>query len=175
MTDDNLPPFLFDGEIIVRVLIIDSSPWFVAADVCRALGLTNPTEVVRGLKEDEKRLTSIDTKRGLRDVIVISESGLYVLIFKSREDVAVRFRKWVTGEVLPSVRQTGGYISPSAIIVRKPCAEWSFEEWRVKISIINMAHRTFTKATAAWIWEHEGLPMPPPNLLPAWWQSDLIG
>ena len=125
MSDDSLPPFVWDGEIIVRVVMIDAMPWFVAADVCRALGLTNPAEVVRGLEEDEKRISSADTKRGVREVIVISESGVYALIFRSRKPNAGQFRQWVTAEVLPSIRRTGVYVSPNVLSIKKPHTEWS--------------------------------------------------
>ncbi len=63
---------MFVGEIIVRVVMIDFAPWFVVANVCHALGLTNPSEVIRDLEEDEKRISSTKTKRGLCEVIVVS-------------------------------------------------------------------------------------------------------
>ena len=108
-------------------------------------------------------------------MVVVSESGLYALIFRSRKPDAVKFRRWVTGEVLPSIRRTGVYVSPGSVLLRKPYTEWSLEEARVALAKVNTAYKAFNKASAAWVWEHEGLPMPPANLLPGWWQGTLLG
>lgn len=104
MTDRNITPFLFEGEITVRVIERNGELWFVAADVCRALGLTNPTETVRSLEEDERGLSTTETATGIREMVIVSESGLYALIFKSRKPNAAHFRKWVTAVVLPTIR-----------------------------------------------------------------------
>lgn len=94
----------------VRVVIKDNEPWFVAADVCKVLGLTQTTNAIRGLDSEEVALISIKgMSRGNDDTNIINESGLYSLIFKSRKAEAKRFKKWVTSEVLPSIRKTGGY------------------------------------------------------------------
>lgn len=170
-----LTPFLFEGEVTVRVLDRGGEPWFVAADVCRALGLTNPSEVVKALDDDEKGISSTDTTMGNQEVIVVSESGLYALVFKSRKPNAVRFRKWVTSEVLPALRRTGAYQATSPIAYPKPYMEWSLEEWRVKLAIVNTSFKVWNKAAAAWTWEHEGFPMPPKHMLPSWFQPTLIG
>jgi prophage antirepressor-like protein len=109
----------FDFETnAVRVLMRDEVPWFVAADVCRALGLTNSRMVIEKLDEDEKGVSLTDTLGGAQRVQVINESGLYTVILRSRDamtagTVAHRFRKWVTGEVLPSIRRTGRYEAPA--------------------------------------------------------------
>jgi hypothetical protein len=83
--------------------------WFVAADVCRVLELTNVTESLRGLEEDELGSELLNSDTQGRTMRLISESGLYALIFKSRKPEAKTFRKWVTSEVLPAIRRTGGY------------------------------------------------------------------
>lgn len=100
----------------VRVLERERSPWFVAADVCRVLGFANPTDVLLSLDADEKdkldRTTlgvSEGAKGGAKFLNVINESGLYALVFRSRKATARAFRKWVTSEVLPAIRQTGGF------------------------------------------------------------------
>jgi prophage antirepressor-like protein len=79
MSTPNITPFLFDGEITVRVIDRDGEPWFVATDICRALGLTNPAETVRGLDDDERDISTTDTNAGAREVVVVSESGLFGL------------------------------------------------------------------------------------------------
>ncbi|WOE69124.1 BRO family protein [Hydrogenimonas thermophila] len=87
-------------------------PWFVAKDVCDALGLQNPTEAVRSLDDDEKATLRNPEGRignGAQVFNVVNKSGLYALIFKSRKPEAKKFRKWVTSEVLPSIRKHDGY------------------------------------------------------------------
>lgn len=93
----------------IQVEIINQEPWFVATDVCNALKIGNTTDVVNRLDDDEK-LTSIVSRAGQnREVNLVNESGLYNLIFQSRKPEAKAFRKWVTSEVLPSIRRTGSY------------------------------------------------------------------
>lgn len=105
-------PFRFESHE-VRALTIDGEPWFVARDVCDILELNNVTEALRGLDDDE--LTSEILKSGgqEREMKLISESGLYTLIIRSNKPQAKPFRKWVTAEVLPSIRKTGGYALPN--------------------------------------------------------------
>lgn len=88
---------------------INGTIWFAAADVCAVLGLTNPTEALRALDEDEKLTSELLRAGQRRKVNLINESGLYALIFRSRKESAQKFRKWVTKEVIPSIRQKGFY------------------------------------------------------------------
>lgn len=176
MSSQRITPFLFEGEITIRVIDRDGAPWFVATDVCRALGMTNAAETVRGLDDDEKGISTTDTLGGHQEVVVVSESGLYALIFKSRKPNAVRFRRWVTAEVLPSIRRTGSYtMNGAAAPSAKPYAEWSLEERRVALAEVDTARKSLSRGAAAWMWEHVGLPVPPRHLLPVWWQSSLPG
>lgn len=92
-----------------RILDKDGEPWFVLTDVCGELGIGNPTDAAHRLDDDEKGIDSIETLGGRQNVITISESGLYSLILTSRKEGAKRFKKWVTAEVLPSIRKTGRY------------------------------------------------------------------
>ncbi|CAK8737925.1 hypothetical protein SODG_001639 [Sodalis praecaptivus] len=102
----------------VRAVLINGEPWFVAADVCTALNLSNPTKSVSSLDDDEKALTSIQgLSRGNDQANIISESGMFTLVLRCRDAVKQgtlphRFRKWVTSEVLPSIRKTGKYENP---------------------------------------------------------------
>ena len=99
----------------VRVVEIDGAPWFVAAAVCRILGIANPTQALVRLDDDEVQVINVNTVsisegiRGNPNMNVISESGLYSLVFTSTKPEAKAFRKWVTSEVLPSLRQNGQY------------------------------------------------------------------
>jgi len=100
----------------VRVVDRQGAPWFIAADVCRVLDIANPTDALLSLDADEKdkvdRLTLDNPegqKGGAQTLNIISESGLYSLILRSRKPQARAFRRWVTGEVLPAIRHTGAY------------------------------------------------------------------
>ena len=106
-------------EIEIRTVIKDGEPWFVAQDVCAALGLANTFWSVNGLDPDEKSYVS-RTNLGLKpgkDMVIINESGLYAVIVRSDKPQARPFRKWVTSEVLPMIRKTGGtYMSAEAAL-----------------------------------------------------------
>ncbi|EJK5499910.1 Bro-N domain-containing protein [Citrobacter freundii] len=107
--------FNFESDCQVRAIIIDGAPWFVAMDVCRAIGIANHRDAVRKLDSDEKGVGSTDTIGGQQETTIISESGLYTLILRCRDAVTpgtipYRFRKWVTSEVLPQIRRTGRYV-----------------------------------------------------------------
>lgn len=94
----------------VRVVLLDGQPWFVAKDVCDALGYANSRKATADhLDSNEKGVASGDTLGGTQKLQVISESGLYALVLRSRKPEARRFAKWVTGEVLPTIRKTGVY------------------------------------------------------------------
>ncbi len=101
-------PFDF-GESVVRVHQGgDGNPWFVAKDACHVLGL-DTSNLSKTLDEDERDTCSVQYTDQVRTLSVISESGLYSLIFKSRKPEAKKFRKWITSEVIPSLRKTGSY------------------------------------------------------------------
>lgn len=107
----DITPFNF-GAHAVRVITRNNQPWFVANDVCQALGYTNPRKAVADhLDDDEKGVTSSDTLGGKQQLTIISESGLYALVLRSRKPEARKFAKWVTSEVLPTIRKTGSYQS----------------------------------------------------------------
>ena len=90
----------------------DGEPWFVLKDVCAVLGLGTPARVAERLEEDEVSSTHLTDSLGRQqNMTIINESGLYNVILRSDKPEARPFRKWVTGEVLPSIRKTGGYIS----------------------------------------------------------------
>lgn len=97
----------------VRTVVIENEPWFVAKDVALALGYTNPRDaVINHVFDDDKGVEKLDTLGGAQNLTVINESGLYSLIFNSRLESAKKFKHWVTSEVLPSIRKTGGYVAP---------------------------------------------------------------
>lgn len=104
-------PFDYGGQQVRTLVGFDGNTWFVAADVCAVLGLTDTNKAVRGLDEDEKGSTNIGrgTSGGNPTAVIISEPGLYTLLIRSRRPEARPFRRWVTHEVLPALRRTGGY------------------------------------------------------------------
>jgi prophage antirepressor-like protein len=111
--------FSFEQSFNVRIVMIDGDPWFVAADVCEALGIANHRDAVIKLDEDEKRAVGLTDAIGReQDTTLINESGLYTLILRCRNatkpgTIPHKFRKWVTGEVIPSIRKTGSYQLPA--------------------------------------------------------------
>lgn len=129
--------------------------WFVAKDVCEILEMK--TEQVRRLDDDEKGLRKTQTLGGEQEMVVISESGLYTLIIRSNKPEAKPFRKWVTSEVLPTIRKTGQYHRQTAPVSR-PDVSW--EEYagllRDKITLLELqqpkrrrAPRPFTEEDQA--------------------------
>ena len=92
----------------IRVQVINNEPWFVAKDVCEVLGIANHKDAVSRLDDDERDGVGIADPIGrIQQTTIINESGLYALIFQSRKPEAKAFRKWVTSEVLPSIRRKG--------------------------------------------------------------------
>ncbi|RHT67879.1 hypothetical protein DW742_15805 [Butyricicoccus sp. AM28-25] len=95
----------------VRTLNIENEPWFVAADVCKALDLGNASMTLSRLDDDEKGVSLIDTLGGLQNMVTVNEPGLYTLVLGSRKPEAKAFKRWITHDVIPSIRKNGGYIA----------------------------------------------------------------
>ena len=127
MTDKQLQTFqnLEFGEI--RSMTIDGEPYFVGKDVAAALGYSNPRKAIGDhVDEEDKGVTKCDTLGGGQNLTIINESGMYSLILSSKLEGAKRFKRWVTSEVLPSIRKTGAFATDSA------AAELKARELRVK-------------------------------------------
>lgn len=100
----------------IRTSIVDGEPWFVAADVCRALEIGNPTMALSRLDDDEKALISIEgLSKGNDKGNIVNEPGLYNLVLGSRKPEAKEFKRWITHEVIPSIRKHGAYMTPDTI------------------------------------------------------------
>ena len=114
-------PFTYEGSA-VRTVLIDDEPWFVLADLCKVLDLSNPTMVAERVDTDDLSSTEvIDSKGRTQTARIVSEPGMYQVIFMSRKPEAVAFRRWITTEVLPEIRKTGQYgavrqLSPDEIV-----------------------------------------------------------
>jgi prophage antirepressor-like protein len=109
---DTLRIFDYNGKSI-RTMEFNGQPWFVAIDVCNVLEIANSRDAVARLDEDEKNTVGLTdgNKRGNPNTAIVSESGLYSLILGSRKPEAKQFKRWITHEVIPSIRKTGGYIA----------------------------------------------------------------
>lgn len=112
----------------IRTLTIDGEPWFVAADVCKALELGNPSMTVERLDADEKGISSIDTLGGKQRMAIINEPGLYSVILCSRKPEAKAFKRWITHEVIPAIRKYGGYMTKSLLeqVLENPILIYEF-------------------------------------------------
>lgn len=110
--NNEIQRFDFKGASLRTLTDKAGEPWFVAKDVCDILELGNTTNALRALDEDEKtNFTNCNVaQNGGRAPLIISEPGLYKLVMRSRKPEAKEFQRWVTHEVLPSIRRTGGYI-----------------------------------------------------------------
>lgn len=160
--------FTFEGTQL-RGFEQEDESWFVAQDACSLLGLGNPSQALAKLDEDEKGIISSDTLGGFQQLLIVSESGLYALIFRSRKPVAKLIRKWVTQEVLPTIRKTGRYElaandagDPSnAVGITDTLGLESpddIERMRVKIALIREARHAYGPRSARGLWEAIGLP-----------------
>jgi prophage antirepressor-like protein len=118
------------GAWELRTLTVDGEPWFVAADVCAALGYSNGRKAIGDHVDDlDKGVTACDTPGGRQNVTIINESGLYALVFGSRLDAAKVFKRWVTAEVLPEIRRTGSYTAPATVPAVMPTHSEALRGW----------------------------------------------
>lgn len=131
-----------EANVNIRTEVIDNEPWFVAKDVCEALGIYKHRDALLRLDEDEKgRPVIVDTLGGKQEMTSINESGMYNLIFQSRKPEAKAFRKWVTNVVLPSIRRTGSYSSngvqtPIEESKKLPLPKYRpyYQDWKDKVT-----------------------------------------
>jgi anti-repressor protein len=117
----------------VRTVVIDGEPWLVGKDVAETLGYTNTRKAIADhVDEEDKGVTKCDTLGGKQDLTVINESGLYSLVIGSKLPTAKKFKRWVTSEVLPTIRKTGAYVAnPDSYMITDPverAKKWIEEE-----------------------------------------------
>lgn len=155
-----LVAFQFE-EDPVRVIMIAGDPWFVANDICRVLSIRNSRDALGRLDDDERGVGIVDTLGGLQEMNIVSESGLYTVIFGSRKPEARRFRRWVTSEVLPSIRHTGKYEldghEPTALPSPIDVDPTSLS---AKAGLVRTAVRLWGPVGARSVWLQLGLPQP---------------
>lgn len=120
-----LQVFEYEDRRPFRIIDRNGEPWFVLTDVCRELEIANPRDAASRLDDDEKDAVGIPDAIGrTQNTTIINESGLYSLILTSRKDAARKFKKWVTAEVLPSIRRTGGYGARTPAFIRRYNQNW---------------------------------------------------
>ena len=174
-------PYVFDDDL-VRVVMRDGAPWFVGKDVCRVLNIVNHKDALGRLDDDEKGVANTDplskSERGggAQETIIISEPGVYRLVFTSRKGQAERFKRWLAHEVIPSLRQHGQYAMPepdagedspanlrpvgrNAPMPEEPIvAGEPLSALRLRLDIIREARLNFGPAHARKLWTEFGLP-----------------
>ena len=116
MNKKEIMQFDFDG-MQVRTVLIDDDPWFVGKDVATILGYSNPRDALaKHVDDDDKNSVAFrDGTSGNPNMTIINESGVYALVFGSKLPQAKNFKRWVTSEVLPTIRKTGGYGLPKTL------------------------------------------------------------
>lgn len=138
--------FGFEGQD-VRVVDQAGESWWVLKDVCDALGLSNPTIVASRLEEDERAKFGLG-RQGL--ATIINESGLYNVILRSDKPEAKRFKKWITSEVLPSIRKRGGYLSPAVDFTDPATVQKILDGWKAdRAKLIEMEPKAVFYDTVA--------------------------
>ncbi|ENY6007914.1 TPA: BRO-N domain-containing protein [Klebsiella pneumoniae] len=166
-----LSVFSFQENHPVRVVLVNGEPWFVAADVCKALDIADNRAAVRKLDDDEKGGYSLPTPGGVQSVGIVNESGLYTLILRCRDAVkqgttAWRFRKWVTNEVLPAIRKNGeySYVETTPKSAGEPLDWRQLEELRGLVNDIAQSFRYHNKwKNGVWFALRRACRNPSPN------------
>lgn len=136
------------GTTPIRTVLIDEQPWFVGRDVAIILDYNEPHKAIQRHIDDEDRMKHpIPTSSGIQEMLLVNESGMYSLVFGSKMPQAMEFKRWVTKEVLPSIRKTGGYQVPSdpmsALKLMFQATEETKEEVNeVKTRVINLEENT---------------------------------
>ncbi|MBX7472739.1 phage antirepressor [Streptomyces sp. MAG02] len=146
-------PFTYHDQP-VRVVTIDGEPWFVLADLCKVLELSAPHMVAKRIPEDARNQTSvIDSMGRTQQATIISEAGMYEVVIRSDKPEAAAFRRWITSEVLPSIRKHGGYLTPEKAeeIISDPdviieLAQAVKRERSARISMESLVHELEPKA-----------------------------
>jgi prophage antirepressor-like protein len=138
-----LLPFQFDAKEVRVVLHEDGTPWWVLTDVCKVLGILNPSDVARRLESTEYAALDSIYSDNLSRMLIINESGLYRTIFRSDKPDAKRFQDWVFTEVLPQIRKTGSYTSAPPVPPELPSADAQLETIRKASDLLDyLGHLT---------------------------------
>lgn len=152
----------------VRVVMREQDPWFVGVDVCRALDVKNSNDALGRLDEDEREVANGDTFGGKQKLVIVSEPGLYRLIFKSRAANAERFKRWLAHEVIPAIRKLGFYdakgVGNADPLSQIHASDDEPRTWPViqKLQAVQLCARIHGRLRAEAMWRAVGLPPVPP-------------
>ena len=145
---NELQMFKYTEAYQIRTTVIDGEAWFVAKDIANALGYQRTADAIAAHVDEEDKLTRQFTDSGQRrDMTVINESGMYSLIFASKLSSAKQFKRWVTSEVLPSIRKSGMYLSNQAAEAYLHNPE-QFAEMAARCSALRFCSAFFASFTA---------------------------
>ncbi len=167
-------PWLFEEEHLIRSAEIGKESWFVGLDVCKVLGIRDHKQALGRLDPDELGRYTVPPQIGddqAREMIVISEAGVYRLVFTSRKPIAERFKRWLAHDVIPAIRKTGRYASATQVDdsspagVSRPFPDWPLEEMRTKGSTVDRYRMTYGISAARWVMPQLGFPPPPPDMI----------
>ncbi|WP_108817618.1 BRO-N domain-containing protein [Pseudovibrio sp. Alg231-02] len=143
---------------LVRIVKLEGEPWFVGKDVCTCLDIKKARNSIDLLDEDERGTYTVGTPSGDQQMTIISEPGLYRLIFRSRKPEAERFKRWLAHDVLPSIRKTGAYtVSNERLVDRADLG--SLTEVANKSRLVEIAAKISGPRAACELWEKLDLPM----------------
>jgi Prophage antirepressor len=164
------------GEQLVRAVDRDGEAWFVANDVCAALGIDNARQAVSRLDDDERDGVTISDAIGReQETTIVSEPGVYQLVFRSRKPSAKAFKRWLAHEVIPAIRNTGRYEIPrpsndggdEAMFVPYLGTADDRDSIRVAQMIIRNAERLYGPEAGRQYWAKLGFPVPSVDLPPS--------
>ena len=126
----------------IRMVVLDGEPWFVGKDVAAALGYSNASKALNDHVDEEDKLNNVSlSSLGQRGGWLVNESGVYSLVFSSKLPTAKAFKRWVTSEVLPSIRKTGGYHKPDAAQAKRADAMDRDSRTRAAKLLLKIAER----------------------------------
>lgn len=170
MSSSALTPYLFENEHLVRTVERNGEAWFVAADICRILGLKNTSDSILKLDDDEKALATTEGFGRGSGANIVTEAGVYRLVFTSRKPIAQRFKRWLAHEVIPSIRRTGSYSAPDTTAAlsaseAQPFPNWPMDEMRTKLKCVDGYRLLYGIMAAQWVSPQLGFPSPPPEFV----------
>ncbi len=155
--------FAFD-EHLVRVVDREGEPWFVGKDICKVLDISKHHQALESLDGDERGTSIVGTPSGDQTMIVVSEAGVYRLVFRSRKPEAERFKRWLAHDVLPAIRRTGRYGPAAPVAEPEGERDLAHAPLSAKVGLLSVALKLRGRAAALALWDTMGLPALPAAL-----------
>lgn len=147
----------------MRIVLVDDDPWWVAADLCALLGLSNVTNAVRRLDDDQVTLIQIKGASNGKPVNCVCESGMWMLVLRSDKAEAVELRRFLSREVLPALRKHGYYEMPGGDPPPVQASELDPSRLVAGVSVVRLAMRLYGPVAARGLWAQVGLPPVTPD------------